>query len=94
MPALLTSTFQRGNAPAAHSINPMRCDSLATSQIRVSSRGSLSLASRSFSSRRPQTITSLPADRKRSASARPIPEAPPVIRTVFDESSIESAIVP
>lgn len=32
----------------------------------------------------PQTMTLLPARRKRSARARPMPEAPPVIKMVFE----------
>src|SRR5262245_49312446 len=88
MPALLTRTFSAGNRVVAQSMRATRSASSATLQTRVATAGWVSASSRSRSSRRPQTRTVLPARRKRSTSARPIPEAPPVTRTVFEASRI------
>ena len=93
MPALLTRTLRRGNSFVTHLWSAARWVSLARSQTRVLSPGCFARASASFSSRRPQMITSLPALRNRSASAKPIPDAPPVIRTVFEASCMEDPFV-
>src|SRR5258705_666833 len=93
MPALLTRTLRRGNSFVTHLWSATRWVSLARSQTRVLSPGCFARASASFSSRRPQMITSLPALRNRSASAKPIPDAPPVIRTVFEASCMEDPFV-
>src|SRR5262245_20128731 len=94
MPALLTSTLSRGNSPTAQLQRATRSTSPATSQTRSFSSGCFACASRSFSSRRPQRITSLPAARNRSASAKPMPEAPPVTRMMLEPGSISPPFLP
>src|ERR1039458_2345482 len=83
IPALFTSRLRSLNSFSTHSYRALRSPSLDTSHCLTINEGSLLLASSSLSILLPQTITLFPSFTKDSASAKPIPVAPPVINTVL-----------
>src|SRR6266403_1913155 len=98
VPALFTSTFSRPN----RSTVPFTARS--TSRARVTSHSIANpappcfwislITSRSFSSRRPATVTLAPSRANASAIARPIPVPPPVISATLPESRVTDFPIP
>jgi len=83
MPALLTSTFRRGLVCLTVCRSNARPASVATSHAMVCRAGNAAFASASLASLRPQTMTELLRARRALASSSPMPDEPPVMRTVF-----------
>src|SRR5258705_10472672 len=85
MPALLIKTFRSGCSFSIQLYNSSLSSTMVRSQALVMIEGSLSFASFRADSRLPQMITVLFSRTNRSASAKPIPVAPPVMRVLLLE---------
>ena len=83
IPALLINMLRLGKRVLAQRNRFLLSDSRERSHCLMLRAGSWCFAASSLLLRRPQTITTLPSLWKFSAKAKPIPVAPPVMRTVF-----------
>ena len=87
-PALFTTTFNCGNSWVTRTQSESTSPALLTSLSMIHSFGSCFCASSSFPRSRPVAMTVLPRSKRFFESSKPIPPAPPVIKTVFPWRSI------
>ena len=83
MPALLTRTLKLPNLEMSHLTNARREAGLVMSQTRIVNAGICFFATRRCCRLRPQMITVFSCRTSCVARAKPIPVAPPVIKTVL-----------